>query len=139
MDDLSLLGLFVSSFISSTLLPGGSEVLLGYLVAQQAYPTVLLVATATSGNALGGMTTFVLGWLGASKWPVKPGDNPSRRRAMFLLQRYGVFVLLLSWVPVVGDPLCLIAGWLRMNPWWSALFIMLGKMLRYLLIAVAVS
>lgn len=139
MTDLSLWGLFVSSFISSTLLPGGSEVLLGYLAVEKVYPAMTLILTATAGNTLGGMVTFALGWLGGLKWPVKPAEKPSQQRAMALLQRFGVVVLLLSWLPVIGDPLCLIAGWLRFNSVLACLFILSGKAVRYLLIVVAVT
>lgn len=127
-DSLDLWGLFASSFISSTLLPGGSEVVLGYLVNTAAYPVWLLLLVATLGNGLGGSVTFALGW-----WIVNPfkADSKKHQRAMKYVQRYGAWSLLLSWVPVIGDPLCLLAGWLKLPVLLSVVLIFLGKLARY--------
>jgi len=122
----SLWTLFVSSFLAATLLPGGSEaVLFGVL---KLHPTQLwpAIAVATLGNTLGGLSSYLIGRV-----------IPQRQTltGMARVQRYGAPVLLLSWVPVIGDPLCVAAGWLRLNPWWSAVYIALGKFLRYVPIA----
>lgn len=138
IDELTLWGLFVSSFISSTLLPGGSEVLLGYLAAEAVHPPGVLVVIATLGNTLGGGITFALGWLGGVRWPVRGEEDRSKRRALVIIERYGVVALLFSWMPVIGDPLCLIAGWLRLNPLLSLLLICIGKALRYIVVVFVV-
>ena len=130
--------LFLSAFISSTLLPGGSELLLGYQVNEAPGRWVGLVAIATAGNLLGSMLTFALGWWAASRYPAKFLNQPNRVRASALLHRFGPFVLLLAWLPIIGDPLCLVAGWLRFNIGLSLLFIGVGKLFRYIVVATAV-
>ncbi|ERH69518.1 YqaA family protein [Serratia marcescens] len=90
----------------------------------------MLVLAATLGNTLGGLTNVIIGRL-------LPALKPQRGLATALgwLQRFGPAALLLSWVPVVGDLLCVLAGWLRM-PWGSvALFLCIGKALRYIVLA----
>ena len=131
-DALSLLTLFASSFLSATLLPGNSEVVLvGMLIAKVSHPW-LLVLIATMGNSLGGVTNVILGRL----FPLR--DNSRwREKAVGWLRRYGAATLLLSWMPVIGDLLCLLAGWMRIS-WGPVLFFLcLGKALRYVVIAAA--
>ena len=130
-EELSLWALFVSSFISSTILPGGSEVLLGLLLSQQLYDPVQLLIVASFGNTLGGLTSWLLGWLIAKRYPAKRLVKKEHQRALQRVRKWGVAALLLSWLPIIGDPLCVAAGWLRLNFVWSVLFIALGKTLRY--------
>lgn len=124
--EAGLAGLFVSSFLAATLLPGGSEVaLFGFLKLHpdQLAPALLL---ATVGNTLGGMTTYAMGHL------LPQHIAPARAT---LTTRWGAPVLLLSWVPIIGDALCAAAGWLRL-PWLAcALWMAAGKGLRYLFVA----
>ncbi|QXL96646.1 DedA family protein [Cronobacter sakazakii] len=130
-DALSLLSLFTSSFLSATLLPGSSEaVLVALLVSVKTAPW-LLVLTATIGNSLGGLTNVILGRL----FPLRESSR-WQERAQGWLQRFGAPALLLSWLPLVGDLLCLLAGWLRL-PWGLVIFLCLGKALRYIIIAAA--
>lgn len=130
-DGLTLFTLFSSSFLSATLLPGNSEVLLVTLLTMVEINPLLLLVVAIIGNTLGGLTNVVLGRLAA-----KPKHHQRLELAMSWLQRYGSLVLLLSWLPIIGDLLCLLAGWLRL-PWWSVTFFMLvGKSLRYIVIMV---
>lgn len=107
---LSLFSLFASSFLSATLLPGNSEVVLvAMLLSGISHPRVL-VLTATMGNSLGGLTNVILGRFcplrKTSRW---------QEKATGWLKRYGAVTLLLSWMPVVGDLLCLLAGWMRIS------------------------
>ncbi|EMH4163581.1 DedA family protein [Pluralibacter gergoviae] len=128
-DALPLASLLASSFLSATLLPGNSElVLTGMLLGGVSKPW-LLALTATIGNSAGGVTNVILGRLfpmrSTSRW---------RDRAAGWLSRYGAAALLLSWLPVIGDLLCLLAGWMRIA-WGPVLFFLcLGKALRYMLI-----
>jgi membrane protein YqaA with SNARE-associated domain len=122
----SLWLLFSSSFLAATLLPGGSEaVLFGVLRLhpEQFWPAL---GAATLGNTLGGLSSYLIGRI----LPQKNG-----LRGLPALRKYGTPALLLSWVPILGDPLCVAAGWLRLDPWLSALFIALGKFARYVAIA----
>ena len=123
----TLTALFASSFLAATLLPGGSEVVLFAMLRldpEQLWP---LLAVATLGNTLGGLSSYLIGRLIPQRKPLK---------GLATVQRWGSPVLLLSWVPLIGDPLCLAAGWLRLNPWWSTLFIAIGKFARYWVVAV---
>ncbi|MBV1790592.1 DedA family protein [Marinobacterium sp. D7] len=129
----SLPWLFASAFISSTLLPGGSEALLALMVLQQE-EWILPVSVATLGNVLGSMLTFVMGlWL-QHRYPLRILSD-KHRRAQQRLERFGPLSLLLAWLPLIGDPLCLVAGWLRFNWIASLLLITLGKGMRYLAVA----
>lgn len=126
--DLSLWGLFISSFLAATLLPGGSEaVLFGVLKLhpQLFWPALLL---GTFGNTLGGMVTFGMGWMLPQTQQLKHVEK---------MRRYGTPALVLAWVPLIGDALCLVAGWLRLNWWQAALFMAIGKFARYWVIALA--
>ena len=122
----SLWALFTTSFLAATLLPGGSEaVLFGVL---KAYPDTLWMALglATLGNTLGGMVSFGMGWLVPQSKTLKHVER---------VRRFGAPILVLAWVPLIGDALCLAAGWLRLNPWQAALWMALGKAARYGVIA----
>ena len=125
--DISLWGLFLSSLLGATLLPGGSElVLVGVL---KLHPELFwpALAVGTLGNTLGGMITFGMGYL-----------LPQTRQLKYIekMRRYGTPALLLAWTPILGDALCLTAGWLKLNPWYAALFMAAGKFVRYYLIAI---
>jgi len=129
--DLSLAGLFVSGFLSSTLLPGGSEIALAWGVHTNAASLTTLWLVATLGNALGGFSGWLLGRWIAVRYPARGLSRPRHRRAVTLIRRRGSPLLLLSWLPVIGDPLCVAAGWLEIK-WPPALFyITMGKAGRY--------
>ncbi len=129
-ESIDLWGLFASAFLSSTLLPGGSEVVLAMLAHRGERDLPLLLAVATAGNTLGAMSSWLIGRLLPERWL----EKPEHERALQRVRRWGSPVLLLSWLPVVGDPLCVAAGWLRI-PWLPALaFIAAGKAARYLVI-----
>jgi membrane protein YqaA with SNARE-associated domain len=124
--EAGLLALFLSSFLSATLLPGGSELVLAGLVTLHPERLAPALALATIGNTLGGMSTYLLARL-------LPQRADTSRHAW--VGRRGPAILLLSWAPLVGDALCAGAGWLRL-PWRSCLLWMaLGKGLRYVAIA----
>lgn len=131
MDEYTLGGLFVSAFLSSTLLPGSSEILLAVLTAKGAYDRWVLWGVATAGNTLGGMTSWGLGYLLGWRWPWAKLSTDRSRRSAEWIRRWGSPILLLSWVPVIGDPLCVAAGWLRVNALVAMAFIGAGKALRY--------
>ncbi|CZF78604.1 membrane protein [Grimontia sp. AD028] len=129
--DSALWVLFSTGFLSATLLPGGSEANLIYLLKQSDYGIAILVMVATLGNTLGGMTNY---WIGRFI-PARTLNQKHGQRAISWLQRYGYWTLLLSWLPIIGDPLCLAAGWLRLKQRWCWILIAIGKALRYLILA----
>ena len=130
--------LFGSGFLASTLLPGGSELYLGFLISEAEYPLWLPVSVATAGNTLGGLLTWWMGYVARRYFPLKQ-LSPRQCQARDWLQLRSYPALLLSWLPLIGDPLCLLSGWLKMNFWLCALLILAGKGVRYLLISVGVS
>ncbi len=127
-----LAALFASAFVSATVLPGNSEIVL--VAVLRAFPErfAQAIALATLGNTLGGLTTYGVGRL-------IPQRKVPDGRALAWVRRYGAVALLLSWVPLIGDALCAAAGWLRVPLWSSALALLIGKLARYLAIAHAVS
>ncbi|TLU65609.1 DedA family protein [Enterobacter sp. MF024] len=130
-DALSLTSLFASSFLSATILPGNSEVVLVAMLLSGVSQPWLLVLIATMGNSLGGLTNVILGRF----FPLRKTSR-WQEKAVGWLKRYGAATLLLSWMPVIGDLLCLLAGWMRIS-WGPVLFFLcLGKALRYILVAV---
>ncbi|ORU93656.1 MAG: hypothetical protein A6F70_06215 [Cycloclasticus sp. symbiont of Bathymodiolus heckerae] len=133
------LGLFVSAFISSTLAPGGSEAILAYLLLNGDDTPLYLVLVATAGNSLGALTTYYLGYIASSKYPPDGINKKYFAKANIYIQRFGSVALLFSWLPVIGDVLCLAAGWVRLNVIKSMCFISLGKLARYSLISLMLS
>ena len=131
---MSLWFLFFSAFISSTLFPGGSEAILAYLVSEEKNPLFILITVATLGNTLGAMTSWGIGRLISIRYSTERLSKISQQKAVARIQKYGSPVLLLSWLPVVGDPLCVAAGWLRIHWLPSLLFIAVGKVLRYIVV-----
>lgn len=138
VSDLTLWGLFASAFVSATLFPGGSEVVLFLAARDQHHDSWLLLTVATLGNTLGALTTWFLGWLLAGRYPLDRPRKPAQQRAVARLRHWGSPLLLLSWLPLVGDPLCFAAGWLRMPLGRSAAFIAAGKAARYAVVLSAV-
>ncbi|MEN8179827.1 MAG: VTT domain-containing protein [Pseudomonadota bacterium] len=125
--------LFIGSFLASTLLPGGSEAMLLFAVHQQPESQTQLWMIATLGNTLGGLSSWLIGWWLARRFPAKGLSNPRHQRALQQISNRGSPILLFSWLPVVGDPLCLAAGWSGVRLLPAALFIGCGKGLRYAL------
>ena len=125
-----LAGLFIAAFAAATLVPLPSEAALyGYLQLHPGH-IVLAVAVATLGNTAGGMTSYLIGRL----IPQKQLD-PKAAKAMSLLRRYGAPVAFLAFLPIIGDALCVAAGWLRIH-WLAALvFMAAGRLARYSLVA----
>ena len=140
--------LFVVALLSATLLPMGSEpavVGLLQLNPELFWPAIF---TATAGNTIGGAISWWMGLGAQQAWqaarqrrraglPDTPDTKPARtlsrheRRARIWLRKWGAKTCLLSWLPVVGDPLCAVAGWLRMPFWPCLVYMAIGKFFRY--------
>ena len=143
---------FLIAFVSATLLPLGSEPAVFGLVKLQPELFWPAIGVATLGNTLGGALTW---WMGRAAHqaadklrhthpadapaggprplsPLAPPASRADRRAMAWLARYGAPACLLSWLPVVGDPLCAVAGWLRLPFWPCLAYMAIGKLLRYI-------
>jgi membrane protein YqaA with SNARE-associated domain len=127
---------FVVAFISATLLPMGSEPVLFGLVKlnpELFWPAILV---ATSGNTLGGMFSWWMGW-GTHKAVDRLRPATSDKQALKWLEKLGPKACLLSWLPVVGDPICALSGWLKMPFWPCTLYMAIGKFFRYLIMTAA--
>lgn len=130
--------LFLLGFLAATLVPLGSEWLLVALLLKGHDP-VSAVTAATLGNTLGACTTYWLGLWGA---PLVTRrllriDPSQQTRAEAIYNRYGSWSLLFSWLPVVGDPLCLVGGILRTRFLRFVLLVLSGKLVRYVLVCLA--
>ena len=129
--------LFLAAFLAATILPLPSEAGLAALLAAGTAPAALLVTVATAGNVLGSAVNWLLGRLAARlrDRPWFPVDPARFARAEAWFRRWGVWSLLLAWVPVVGDPLTLAAGALGVR-WWPFLaLVTIGKAARYAVVA----
>ena len=131
-DILTYASMFGSSFLSATLLPGSSEALLIALLIAKKTSVYGLLLAASLGSTLGGLTNILIGRL----LPLK-GQGRWHDTAMTWLHRLGPAALLFSWLPVIGDLLCVLAGWLRFAWLPVMLFLAVGKTLRYIVIAIA--
>lgn len=129
------ISLFITSFIAATLLPAASEALLGTLVTQ-GYALLLLWFCATLGNTLGSCVNW---WLGKESLRFKdkkwfPVSENKLNKAQAQFQKYGIVTLLFTWLPIVGDPLTLMAGVMRIRFDLFVLLVALGKGVRYALV-----
>ena len=128
--------LFLSAFGAATLLPLQSEAVLVGLLAQTQYPVWLLIAVASLGNILGSCVNW---WLGLKVEQYKnkkwfPVSEQKMLQAQGIYQKYGFWSLLLSWVPIIGDPITLIAGLLKENFVRFVVMVSIAKIGRYLLV-----
>lgn len=135
----SLAGLFFAALLAATLLPAQSEGVLAALVIAGGWPLWLLVAVATAGNVLGSVVNWLLGrGLGGfrhKRW--FPVSDKALTRAEGWYHRYGRWSLLFAWLPIIGDPLTVIAGTLREPLWLFLLLVTIGKAGRYIAVALA--
>jgi membrane protein YqaA with SNARE-associated domain len=124
---------FIVAFISATLLPLGSEPAVFGLVKlnPDMFWPVILVATA--GNTLGGALTWWMGY-GAEQAYERFSHHAAENRALRWLERFGPRACLLSWLPAVGDPLCAVAGWLKLPFWPCVAYMAIGKFARYIVV-----
>jgi membrane protein YqaA with SNARE-associated domain len=134
---LELSGLFWAAFLSATILPGSSEAALLALIALGSWSLTVLVAVATVGNTLGSVVNWVLGlfverFREHPRFPVKPAEF-DKYQAWYA--KWGVWSLLAAWVPVIGDPLTVMAGVMRTPLWLFVLVTGAGKLARYLVVA----
>jgi len=131
--------LFTVAFISATLLPMGSEALLLYDISQ-GHIVWLLWLVASVGNTLGSMVNYWLGLKGEA-YLEKKGylSHKKMDKARRSFDRYGGWTLLLSWVPIIGDPLTFIAGVLKYRFWWFLVIVAAAKATRYGVIVLMVT
>ncbi len=136
LSEFGHIGLFIAAFLAATILPLSSEIVLSALLLNGLSP-ITLVITATAGNVLGSLTNYGIGfWANRvviKKWSGMSDDDFLKAEQRF--SRYGLISLFFAWVPVIGDPLTIVAGILRVQLRWFLILVTAGKFLRYILIS----
>lgn len=130
------IGLFIAAFLAATILPLSSEVVLSALLLSELSPFTL-IAIATIGNVLGVLTNYALGYWASQKaikqWLRMSDSDFTNAQQRF--EKYGMLSLCFAWVPIIGDPLTVIAGVLRIRIIWFLVLVTIGKLLRYIVIS----
>ena len=130
------LSLFIISFLAATILPFSSELTLAGLMATSSYDNLLLLAVASFGNILGSVVNWILGFysrnLSTKRW--FPFKDKQIEKSSKWFNRFGRWSLLFAWVPIIGDPLTLVAGLLRVKFVEFLILVTIGKVSRYLII-----
>ena len=136
LQSLGLLGLFIGCALSATVVPFSSEAIFAAALLTD-HPRWLLIVVAGAGNTMGGMVSFLMGWLVKWKWLEKwfRVKREKLERMSAKVSRYGVWAALLTWLPVIGDPIAIAMGLMRTSPWKTALLMFVGKALRYAAVA----
>jgi membrane protein YqaA with SNARE-associated domain len=141
MTDLAAYGsLFLASLLAATLIPAQSESLLAGLILAGGQPVAVLVAVASLGNILGSVLNWLIG-RGAERFVGRrwfPASQKQLERAQQHYQRFGYWSLLLAWVPIIGDPLTLVAGIMREPLWRFLALVSIGKVGRYIVLAAGI-
>ena len=129
--ELGYVGLFIGSFLASTVVPFSADILLIGMLAAGGAPWVI-IGVATVGNFLGGLTSYGIGRLGKWEWIEKLGASPEKiERHKAKIDKYGAWVALLSWVPFIGDVLAVALGFFRVKFVPSAIFMLIGRFARF--------
>jgi len=127
------LGLFLSSFLGATVIPFSSEIVFSILITK-GYDLRLSLVIATTGNWLGGLSSYLLGRLG--KWTTLKKyfkiEIETVKRFKLKIDRFGSLLAFFSWLPVIGDPIAVSLGFFRTNYFFVAIWMFIGKALRYL-------
>ncbi|MCF6253203.1 MAG: DedA family protein [Thiomicrorhabdus sp.] len=134
--ELGIFGLFVSAFLAATILPLSSEIILVALLLSEVSP-VTLVVVATIGNVLGSVVNYVIGFWGGTflQRKVLKVSETDFEKSEQRFRKLGTLSLLFAWVPIIGDPLTLVAGVLRVNFILFLVLVTLGKFGRYWVVA----
>ena len=132
LSELGHIGLFIAAFLAATILPLSSEIVLSALLLSGLSPTTLVII-ATTGNVLGSLTNYALGYWASltviKKWLRMSEDDFVQAEQRFI--KYGMLSLCFAWVPIIGDPLTVLAGVLRIRLQWFLILVTAGKLMRY--------
>ena len=130
--ELGYIGLFIGSFLASTIVPFSADVLLIGMLVAGGTPWIV-IAVATIGNFLGGLTSYGIGRIGKWEWIERLGAKPeSIEKHKAKIDKYGAWMALLSWVPFIGDVLAVALGFFRVKFIPSAVFMFIGKLGRFI-------
>ena len=132
--EVGYFGLFLLTFLSATILPLSSELMLILMLTQNYSPLTCLIV-ASSGNSLGGVTNYIIGRLGNIKWLKRIGVKEEKiQKTLPKIQKYGAYLAFLSWVPFIGDLFIVGLGFFRVSFTKVTLYMVIGKFTRYLII-----
>lgn len=127
-------GLFIVTFLSATILPFSSELLLIGMFSNN-YPIINCVLIATLGNSIGGITNYLIGKIGNPLWLMKFGVKEEKiLKQQSIIQKYGAWLALVSWIPIIGDPLMIALGFYRVRFITFLILLVIGKATRYIVI-----
>ena len=133
LEGLGLLGLFIGTFLAATILPFSSDAL--YLAILGATGDVFgCLIVGTLGNWLGSVVTYLMGWLGKWEWiekwfKVKPETLEKQK---VRIDKYGVWLALTAWIPILGDIIAIALGFYKVRPFWTIILLLVGKFARFL-------
>ncbi len=138
-DYFELLALFFSSLLAATIFPTQSEMVLVAMSLGGKYSSALLLTIATVGNVLGSLFNWLLGFYIAKFKDKKyfPVNEKQLSKYSKIYEKWGVWSLLLAWVPIIGDPLTVVAGIFRTNIWLFLLLVTIGKFTRYFILIIS--
>lgn len=134
LESLGLLGLFIGTFLAATILPFSSDALyIAVLAATKDTAGCLLVGTL--GNWLGSVVTYWIGWIGRWEWIEKwfKVKRETLENQKVKIDKYGVWLALLAWIPIIGDVIAIALGFYRTRPWATMFLLLVGKFARFLL------
>lgn len=134
LESLGLLGLFIGTFLAATILPFSSDALYIAVLAATKDPIGCL-AVGTVGNWLGSVVTYWIGWIGRWEWIEKwfKVKRETLEKQKVKIDKYGVWLALLAWIPIIGDVIAIALGFYRSRPWATMFLLLVGKFARFLL------
>lgn len=134
LESLGLLGLFIGTFLAATILPFSSDALYIAVLAATKDPIGCL-AVGTVGNWLGSVVTYWIGWIGRWEWIEKwfKVKRETLEKQKVKIDKYGVWLALLAWIPIFGDVIAIALGFYRTRPWATMFLLFVGKFARFLL------
>lgn len=134
LESLGLLGLFIGTFLAATILPFSSDALYIAVLAATKDPIGCL-AVGTVGNWLGSVVTYWMGWIGKWEWIEKwfKVKRETLEKQKIKIDKYGVWLALLAWIPIIGDVIAIALGFYRTRPWATMFMLFVGKFARFLL------
>ena len=134
LESLGLLGLFIGTFLAATILPFSSDALYIAVLAATKDPIGCL-AVGTVGNWLGSVVTYWIGWIGRWEWIEKwfKVKRETLEKQKVKIDKYGVWLALLAWIPIIGDVIAIALGFYRTRAWATMFLLLVGKFARFLL------
>jgi len=131
-------GLFIVSFLAATLLPLGSEIFVAAM-AVSGYNVWFIFAIATTGNTLGSITNYYIGKLGTNFILSRyiKADSEKQQKSEQIYQKWGSPILFFAWIPIIGDPLTVVAGVFKLNLYIFIFWVVLGKAFRYFVVIIS--